>query len=207
MAQFLKAKAPADAIAYTWAPDIADGDSLVSFTLSASGATIDAEAAIADEVEFYVSGGTAGQTATITASAVTAAGAELSEVLYLPIRARDIALGYTGSQIASFALRKVIGLSRAPRAAEQADALERLSDMLAEWSQQGADLGVRLPVQASDTLYVNDAFANAIKQNLIVRIADLYGEPVAPEVAMQAFRGVQLIKSSLLPDKRVSEFF
>lgn len=208
MAIHLTAKAPTEVLDYRWEPDLDAGDSLGSYTISVSGATLGANSSDAEGVSFYLSAGTEGATAEITVTATTEQGRTYADVLYLPIRGRDDQFLYTGSQIVNFALRKVTGLGRVPRAPEQADALERLSDMLAEWAGQGADLGVRLPVQASDALYVSDSHAAAIKHNLIVRLADLYGEPIAPEVVMMAARGVQQVKAAKLATApRATEFY
>lgn len=208
MAIHLDPKAPTEALEYRWAPELTEGDGLASFTLSATGATIATSAQEGDEVVFKVTGGTEGATAEITATATSNDGFIHAEVLYLPIRGRDDQFLYTGSQIVNFALRKVAGLGRVPRAAEQADALERLSDMLAEWAGQGADLGVRLPVQASDQFYIPDAHANVVKQNLLLRVYGLYGRPIPAETVMMAARGLQQVKQyKLATAPRATEFY
>ena len=207
MAQFLKAKAPADAIAYTWAPNIADGDSLATFTLSATGATIDTEAAIADKVEFYVSGGTAGQTATITASAVTAAGAELSDTLYLPIIASASQVADTARDYVYFALRPVTGNAESPDAEELSDGLDRLNHLIAEMRAGGADIGAPYPLTAESVIYCPDWAVSALRYNLRIQVMPDYGAQPTVMDFERARRGMQLVKHKNLPDVRTAEYF
>jgi hypothetical protein len=101
MAIYLASKAPADAIRYEW--DLGADKSLVSFELTATGAEIDAESGSGNLVEFFVSGGTAGQTATIAASAILDDGTEYSDTLYLPIVASAAQIANTARDYVSFA--------------------------------------------------------------------------------------------------------
>jgi hypothetical protein len=51
---------------------------------------------------------------------------------------------------------------------------------------------------------VQPSFLSAIKNNLIVQIAELYDLPVSPSVAINALRGVQHIKTANLPEDRAA---
>ena len=205
MAIYLASKAPADAIRYEW--DLGAGKSLVSFELTASGAVIDAESGSGNLVEFFVSGGTAGQTATIEASAILDDGTEYSDTLYLPIVASAAQIANTARDYVSFAMRKVVGIGETAEAEELVHGLEVLNGLLARWREGGADIGAPFPVDANSVIYCPDWAASALRYNLLIECAPLYAyEPTAMEYE-QARRGLQLVKHKNLPDVRDSEYF
>ena len=204
MALTLSAKAPGDVIRYSWVPALADGDSIASYTLVETGCTIDSDESLGAEIVFFVSAGVAGTIGTITAEAVTTDGEELNETIYLPIVASTLAFDDTAQDICSFALRKVKGVRGTATATESADALERLNNMLASWKRQGADVGAMLPLALTSRLYCDDAFLDAIKANLVLKLADLYGFQPAPTTVMEARTGLALIKNANLPADRGS---
>lgn len=201
MALTWTAKAPGAVYRYSWTPALADGDGLASYTVSASGATIDSEALDGEAVVLFVSGGTAATTATFTFTAVSDQGEEFSEKVYLPIVAPD-ATGMTVRDVCEFALRKVYGKDETPEASALSDARERLDDMLRAWGWTGADVGASFPLADASVLYVRPEFQQAIKANLILEIADLYDLPISVKTAQSAMRGMQLIKSANLSDDR-----
>ena len=196
------AKAPGEVAEREWAVPVPEGDSVTSYTATISGATKDSDSREADTILVKVSAGTDGATATVTLTATTAQGLVFNETAYLPIRATPLVLSNTVRDVCNFALRPIVGLGATPTADELADAQEHLDDMLAEWSETGADLGVKLPTTASDTLYVPDAALSAIKHNLRVRLSETYGQPVTQQTYMAAMRGIQQVKMALLPDER-----
>lgn len=202
-----KAKAASEVIRRDWVIPVTDGDSATGFTVSASGATIDASERNGETVTLTLSAGTDGGTAIVTLTATTAQGDTLNETAYLPIRATPNAFSYTVAQLLAFALRPIVGLGNAATAAEQDDAREQLDDMLASWAEQGADLQVKLPTAESDILYVPDYAISAMKSALRVRICEAYGKPIAMEDYRSAQRGVQQIKAALLPVVRENEYF
>lgn len=204
MALHLAAKDPDSALRYTWIPPVADGDGIDSASITRTSGTVVIEdyQLDGDGVVLFVSGGADGETTIIAASVVTSYGETLVETLYLPVRADAPALGNTVRDVCTFALRKVVGNGADADAAELDDATERLSDMLAAWAGQGADLGVKLPCAADDVLYIPDAYVSALKNNLIVELADHYGAEIAPRVAMNARTGLQQIKAANLPAER-----
>lgn len=205
------AKAPGDVREYTWTPKA--GESVASKTLTVSTGT----ATIASEIEddnivVTVTGGAADVVQVITASAVLNNGETITETIYLPVMAATVRLSQTGRDICSFAMRKLLGLNASADGVELTDAMLRLNGMLAAWATEGADIGVPLPLEASDTLYVEDAFIEAIRANLILRLAPLYeetpGSLATPFVVEEARRGLQRIKSALLSkDVRPSVFY
>jgi hypothetical protein len=201
MALTWTAKAPGAVYRYSWTPALASGDGLASYTVSASGATIDSEAIDDNAVVLFVSGGTAATTATFTFTAVSDQGEEFSEKVYLPIVAPD-ATGMTVRDVCEFALRKVYGKDETPEASALSDARERLDDMLRAWGWTGADVGASFPLADASVLYVRPEFQQAIKANLILEIADLYDLPISIKTAQNALRGMQLIKSANLSDER-----
>jgi hypothetical protein len=202
-----KAKAAGEIVQRDWVIPIAEGDSVQSFTASAAGATIDASERSGETVTLTISAGTNGGTATFTLDATTVKGLEIDETAYLPIRATPNAFSYTVRDVCAFALRPIVGLGASATAAELDDAEEHLSDMLAMWAESGADLGVKLPAEANDILYIDDSHAIALKNNLRVHIAELYGAPISPLTVQVANRGLQRIKNSLLTEDRESAFF
>lgn len=201
MALTWTAKAPGDVYRYTWTPALADGDSLASYTVSATGATIDSQTIDGDSVVLFVSGGSAGTTASFAFSGVTSDGETLTETIYLPIVA-STATGPTAATICAFALRKITGIGETPDAAQEADALERLNDMLQAWKATGADVGATFPLLTSTTLKLPDSYLSAIKHNLVLQLADLYGAEISPVTAQNARLGLQLIKQANLPETR-----
>lgn len=204
MSQHWQAKAPTEVVERRWSVPVDSDDGLASFARSASGVTIDSYSVEGDDAVLILSAGTDGATATVTLTATTSRGRTLVETFYLPVFATPNEFTYTARNVCEFALRKVAGNGVSPDATELTDALERLSDMLAAWKGQGADIGVKLPCVAGDTLYISDEFASAVKNNLILEIADLYDYTPSARVVMNAQRGLQLVKSKLLSTKRSS---
>lgn len=209
MAITLSKKAPEWAVRYAWSPPIMASDSVsgASISLTSGTVTIDGYGLDGDEVFFFASGGANGETAVIAVSATTSQGETLSETLYLPIRATTQALGQTVLDVIKYALRPIIGLRADPKPAEQADARENLDLMLSSWAESGADLGVRLPTQEADVLYLSDGYLSAVKSGLRVRLCELYGQPVSPTDMLAARRGEILVKFKNLPDERAGVYF
>jgi hypothetical protein len=194
-------KAPGSVYRYTWTPPLADGDSVVSYSIGVADAVIDYDALEADQIVLYVSGGTAGTTATFTLQALTADGETLTETGYLPIISSD-ATGMTVRDTVSFALRKIYGLGADAPAEASDDAVERLSDMLLLWRRTGADVGATFPLEAATVIYCKPEYQSAIKNNLAVQVADHYNRVLTPSVVQSAVRGLQFIKQDRLPDER-----
>lgn len=194
----------------TWTVPVIEGDSVSSavLTVTNGNAAINSYEIDGNDVTAFVSGGTAGTTTTITASAVTNDGETLAETIYLPIRASGNVQGNTGLDLCAFALRKIAGIGNDPEGDELAAALEQLNDMLAEWAAQGADTGIPLPVLAGTTIVAPDGFIAAIKHNLLLRVYENYGEEVTQMHANRARSGMQLVKMALLPATReTAEFY
>jgi len=203
MAQSWAAKAPTEVVERRWAVPVGDGDGLSSFARSASGVAIDSYSTEGDDAVLVLSAGTDGTTASITLTATTSRGKTLVETFYLPIQVSTVAIGNTVRDVCDFALRKIVGNGVDPDDTELTDARERLTDMLAAWKAQGADVGVPLPLANGDTLDCPDEFVSAIKNNLILELADLYdGYVPSPRVVSNAMRGLQMVKSTLLSKDR-----
>lgn len=211
MAIYLTAKAPESTYRYTWAVPIAEGDSVLTAvaTVSTGTAVIEAQEVADGALVMVLSGGAAGEVTVITVEADTNDGEVLTDTLYLPILTSANALGNTGSDIASYILRKVAGIGDVATGDELNDCLERLSGMLASWKLQGADLGIALPVTSSTEFLCEDGFIQAIRANGILAIADLYENyNPSPIVVEQARRGLQQIKASLLStDERPAVYY
>lgn len=210
MALTLSSKAPAAVLRYGWVPAIIDGDFLDTSLLSVTSgsASIDSYGIDDDAVYFFLSGGAASETTIISATATTGDGETLRETLYVPIRETGFSITPTARDIADFALRKVVGNADLADAVELDDALERLTDMLAAWRAEGADLAVNLPIGANDVLYVPDWALSGIKACLTERLFDHYDLPIPRGVAMDARAGKQRVKAQFLPaERRGEEYF
>lgn len=208
MALIWAAKAPGDVYRYTWSPPIASGDGLASFALSVSGCTIDSEQMEGDFVVAFVSGGTGGQTATITATAESNEGECFTETIYLPIVASAAQIACTARDYCDFALRKIVGNGVEADAIELSDALERLNGIVAKWRAGGADIGVPFPLTANSVIYCPDWAVDALRFNLRVSCHDHYDAPITPFDVSEARRGLQLVKHKCLPVEREgAEYF
>lgn len=208
MAIFWTPKAPGDVYRYTWQPPLVEGDSLSSYTISASGATIDSDAQTGDEVVAYVSGGTGGTTAIFTLTGTSAQGESFDETIYLPIVASPSQIADTARNYAMFALRKATGIGETPDADELSDALERMNALVAEWRAGGADIGAPFPLTADSVIYCPDWAVSALRYNLMRECADIYGFSLGPNEIAAAMRGLQLVKHKGLPVEREgAEYF
>lgn len=203
MADYLAAIGPAETVERTWSAPVAEWDSAQSVAVSAAGVTATAELD-GNDVVLTLSAGTIG-TAYVDVTVTTSGGAVLVDRLYIPVIAT--ASGETVQDIVTFALRKMIGSGETPDADQANDALERLTDMLEEWRVTGADIGAPHPLTLSTVIYSPFSHISAIKNNLIVRLSDLYGaDIITPAVAAAAVRGLQLVKNANLAAKTVEYF-
>lgn len=192
---------------FTWAAPLDPGDTLSSYTAAASGVVIDSDNNTGTEITLWLSGGTAGQTGMIALEATTTLGRTLAETLYIPIVESAAQIAATARDYVNFALRKVVGLGESAEADELADALERLSGLIARWREGGADIGAPFPLTASSIIYCPDWAVSALRYNLLIECAPLYGlEPTAMEYE-NARRGLQLVKHKNLPAEREAEYF
>jgi hypothetical protein len=207
MAIYWSAKTPTQVIRYNWLPDLVAGDTLASATVTATGATVDLSSLEQESVAVLVSGGTAGQTASFAVSATTVEGETLTETIYLPIIASAAQIAHTAREYVTFALRRVIGNGETPSADEMTDALERLNAMVAEWRAQGADIGAAFPIVAETVIYCPDYAVPALRYNLLLDVASLYGEPVTQMEAMKARQGLSLVKNMNVPEERAATYF
>jgi uncharacterized protein (DUF697 family) len=205
MALTWTAKAPGDVYRYTWTPPLAEGDSLASYTIAVSGAVIDSDERQGDDVIAYVSGGAAGASATFTLTGVSAQGEEFYETIYLPITA-STAAGQTVRDVCRFALRKVIGNGDEPDADQLADAVERMDDMLRMWKATGGDCGVPFPLAADTVLKIDDWRISAIKHNMVLEVADLYGFQPNQRTIANAVQGLNQVKQANIPSEPVEYF-
>lgn len=201
MALSFTAKPDGAVYRYTWNVPVIEGDTVISVALSATGCTIDAYELGDNSVVLFVSGGTAGTTASIDLSAVTNDGETLTDTAYIPIIA-DTATGMTVRDAVDYALRKVFGMGEEAPADAAADAVERLSDMLMLWRDTGADVGATFPLATATVIYCKPSYQLAIKNNLAVQVADHYNLPLTATVALNAMRGLQHVRIDNLPAER-----
>jgi hypothetical protein len=90
-----------------------------------------------------------------------------------------------------------------PSAAEAADALDTLNDMLNAWRQEGIDLE-HLTLALTDVLPYPDDHVACIRYNLSVELAAEYGVGLSPSVAMQARRTFLALRSQYMQPVELS---
>lgn len=81
--------------------------------------------------------------------------------------------------------------SEAPiEAAEMADGLDALNDLMAMWKGQGVDIGYEAITDADSTIliddYVEDVALAAMKPALAIRLAPEYDKPISNVLSMNA---------------------
>ena len=207
MAVYLAAKVPAEVVRREWTVPVDSDDAPASVSLSASGVTVDSSEFDGDTLVLTLSAGSAAATGTITATVTTDKDRTLVETLYIPVIASAAQVADTALDYVSFALRKVVGIGEDAEAEELADALERLNALVAAWRAGGADIGAPYPIVSSSVIYCPDWAVAALRYNLLLECAPLYGfEPTAWEY-QQAVKGLQLIKHNNLPQVRTAEYF
>lgn len=209
MALTLASKAPGAVIRYGWAVPVIGSDSpqTASLTVTTGTAVIDSYQIVGDTLAFVLSGGTLGETTIISASVGTSQGETLIETIYVPIRTASNAFAYTVRDICNKALRKIVGMGGTATADELNDAAERLSDLLAGWAADGADLGVVLPCDANDTIFIPDYAVEGVKASLELALYDFYGEAATASLAMAARKGVSRIKYRLASQEPIEAVY
>jgi hypothetical protein len=200
MAYSLEAKAPTEVVERRWTVPVDSEDAPESVVLSASGVTVDSNSFEGDELVLVLSSGTAATTGSITATVTTSQGRVLVETLYIPIVLSTAVLADTARDVVTFALRKVVGNGVTPSASEMDDGLERLNLMLAGWAEEGADVGVFLPLTANSTINCPPYAMEAIKYGMIQQIAPLYSYELDAAEVLHARRGIQRVKQNALRD-------
>lgn len=206
MSDFLAAKGPSEVVQRRWTAPVDSDDGAQSVVATATGVTKDSVALEGDDVVLTLSAGSAAVTGSIAVTVTTSRGRTLIETLYIPI----VAPGSTATtvrDIVYFALRKVVGIGEDPDADEAEDARERLQDMLELWRASGADVGATRPLDLNTVVYCPESFLSAIKNNLILQLADLYGSDISPVVARNASAGLAHIKQTNLADARKDVYF
>lgn len=208
MADFIKPKRSGEVVRREWAvpADADDAPSSVS-TTGTTGVTVDSSVFEGNTLVLTLSAGTAAATGTIPVSITTDKARTLVETLYIPIIDSASQIADTARSYIQFAMRRITGIGEVPSSSELNDALERLEAMLAAWRVGGADIGATSPLTADTVIYCPDWAVSAIRNNLIVECADLYGADISPVVYERARRGLQLVKHKNLPDARKVEFY
>lgn len=207
MAGFLAPKVPAEVVQRAYVVPLDADDNIASVSTSATGVTVASTEIEGAKVLLNLTGGTAAQTGSIVLTVTTQAGRTLIETLYVPIIASAAQIAGTAQDYCFFALRKIAGLGEVPTADELSDALERLSAMIASWRVQGADIGAPFPLEAESVIYCPDYAVDALRYNLLMDVASLYGVPPSQMDAMKALRGLQLVKNMNQPEDRAATYF
>lgn len=206
MAAFLASKTVSEAVARRWLCPVDDDDGAANVATSASGITVSSATLEGNEVVLALTGGTAAETGSIVVTVTTSRGRTAIETIYVPIVQSAAQIADTAESYINFALRPVIGNGETASADEASDALERLNALVAEWRAGGADIGAPFPITTPSVIYCPDWAVNALRYNLLIECAPLYGfEPKLVDYE-KARRGKQLIKHMGLPDDRESAF-
>lgn len=207
MAHFLASKTAAEAVERRFTVPVDSDDAPLSVVATGTGVTVDSSEFEGNELVLALSGGTAAATASIALAITTDQGRTIVETLYIPIVDSAAQIAATARDYVGFALRKVVGLGESAEAEELADALERLEALIARWREGGADIGAPFPLTASSVIFCPDWAVSALRYNLLIECAPLYGlEPTAMEYE-NARRGLQLVKHKNLPVERETEYF
>lgn len=203
MAYFLAAKTAGEVVRREWPVPVDADDGASSASLSASGVTVDSNSFEGNNLVLTLSGGTAATTGSIVATITTTQGRTLVETLYVPVVASAAQVADTARSYVEFVLRKVTGIGETPEADEAADALERLNAMVAEWRAGGADIGAPYPLTLSSVIYCPDYAVRALRYNLLIDCAGLYGMEPTIDERMTAMRGLQLVKQTNVWNRRL----
>lgn len=205
MAHFLASKVAAEVVDRRWT---VPGDDLpTAVSTSASGVTVDSAEVDGSDIVLTLSAGTAGATGSVTVTVTTGLGQTLIETLYIPVILSTAVTADTANDYVAFALRKVVGIGEEASADELADALERLNALVADWRATGADIAATFPIISSTVIYCPDWAVSALRYNLLVECAPLYGvEPTALEYD-RARRGLQLVKNKNIPAAAAVEYY
>jgi hypothetical protein len=202
MAAVLDAKAPGETVGRLWRVE-----GVESVSTTATGITVVSATRQDDGVLFVLSGGTAAQTGTITATVVKPDGITLIETFYVPVIDSPAQTADTAREYINFALRPIVGFGESADAEEFADGLEKLSALIAEMRACGADIGAPYPLTADSVIYCPDWSVSGLRYGLRVQVMPDFGsEPTAMDYE-RARRGMQLAKQKGLPEVRENEFF
>jgi len=207
VAGFLASKVAAEIVQRRYSVPVDKDDGPASVSVSATGVTVVSSEFDGNDLVLEISGGTAGQTATLVVTVTTDQGRVLVETLYLPVIASAAQIADSARTYCYFALRRIVGNGSTPDADELSDALERLNAMVASWRAQGADIGAAFPLEADTIIYCPDYAVEALRFNLLLDVASLYGQQVTQMDAMKAARGLQLVKNMNVPDERAATYF
>ncbi len=207
MAGFLAAKVAEEVVQRAYVVPLDKDDNISSVSATATGITVISTEIENDEVLINLSGGTTAQTASVVLTVTTDEGRTLIETLYVPIIASAAQIADTAREYVNFALRRIIGNGETPSADELSDGIERLNAMIAEWRGSGADIGASFPITADTVIYCPDYAVNALRYNLLIDVANLYGEPVTQMEAMKARQGLSLVKNMNMPEERAATYF
>jgi hypothetical protein len=95
-------------------------------------------------------------------------------------------------------LSGVIGMNRAPSAAEMNDGIDTLNEMLSAWALDGMDLGLGTLVQTDEDL-IDTAYVKGIRYSLAVELAGAHGilNELPATVIATAGEQQDLIRSAL----------
>jgi len=207
MSYYVDPKTPNEVRVYSVPSELITGDGIASITVAASGVTVTDSEEVGDNVQLSVSGGSAASTGTITLTVTTDNAETLEFTVYVPVIATAAQIADTAAEYIGFALRRVVGIGNTATSDETADALERLNALVTMWRAGGAEIGATTPLVSGTVIYCPDYAASALRYNLLVDCAPLYGLEITQQEYMAANRGRQLVLHKNLPQERKVEFY
>jgi len=92
-----------------------------------------------------------------------------------------------------------LAVGQTPSAAETADSLLALNQMLTRWEANGIRLGFSPMASAGSVIPVPDEALEAITYNLAARLAPEFGYPTAMETAAMAEEGLRALQRDAIP--------
>lgn len=109
----------------------------------------------------------------------------------------------TNSEVISDALREinVIAEGQTVSAEQGLHGLRKLNEMLEEWTEREIELGYFAQSATTDTCPIPAWSESAVKANLGVSLAPVYGASVSPELAMKAERAFNVVQRKCIAEK------
>lgn len=214
-----EAKDAADVRPYgiNWAPMLADGDTIVSASLTlVYGAQIDSQSNDDTTTMAVISGGVNGKPAKFTAQLVTTDGNTFNETIFLPIMS-SACQNYMPSTATKRDLFEMAfeecglpGYSFTAQPNEIASALRRLDATMRELEVRGIRIGYNFPPEVGasdpdDPALIPDYAITGVAGQLALKIAPGLGKTLSPEQkrgAGQSFVAMQAA-SSVVPELRM----
>jgi len=216
----LAPKRPTETVRYVsdWAPQLGD-DTISSFTLTVASGTVtvaNSDQSGTQAVEFFLAGGTSGQTSTLSLTVVTDAGQTLQRDLSIAVSTTAINTfpsTTTKGTIVNMAFEEIglAGYNLDATSDEQASALRRLDALMARWAGPGMNLDVGYNFPASvgsstmnDASGIPDMGLDAAVVDLALSIAPGIGKTLSVETRIRYRQSFNALRATFAVIPEVS---